>query len=128
MSKKLHRNYNFQKDYYLKSVVKYIFDHLKNPETLGKESEEELKKTIGIPTFNYKMDIPFYDYYGIFGNMQKVTLNLKLYRNDNKYPNKMFVDLVLTLGDWYGADEDDFVGYSRIFSIDVPNLDPTKKT
>ena len=118
LSKKLHRNYNFQKDYYLK-VVEYIYDHLKKPETIGKESEEKLKEKVGIPNFNYITDIPFYDYYGIFGGIQKVSFNLKLYRNDKKYPNSMFVDIVLYMGDWYGSDEDDFVG--------VSNMNPRKK-
>ena len=108
----------FQKDYYLE-VVEYIYDHLKKPETIGKESEEKLKEKVGIPNFNYKTDIPFYDYYGIFGGIQKDSFNLKLYRNDKKYSNSMFVDIVLYMVDWYGSDEDDFVG--------VFNMNPRKK-
>ena len=51
---------------------------------------------------------------------QKVIYDLSLYK-PIKSSNKVYIDIIITIQDWYGADEDDFIGNNSLYPQEKHN-------
>ncbi len=110
ISKDLHINYAFQKEYYTKLIVPYLCKYL--------DSNHNLKNIANYAkcyNFSNKFDIATYSFYGLMGATQHVDFDFDVYKRiDGKYH---LVDLKITIQDWYGADKDDILSKREGFSI-----------
>lgn len=102
ISKDLHNNYNFQKEYYTKLVLPFLYKNIENFVELDKMANK-------IKQYNFSnvSDIITYSFYGLMGGTQVVKFAPTIYkRHDGAY---YLVDLFITISDWYGADKDDII-------------------
>jgi hypothetical protein len=113
-SQKLHVNPTFQEYFkrYLEVVKKMIIpkrviETLNGDDIAKLFGNENSYKEKCKPNFSVINEILDYDYYGLMGGTQKISVDLEVIQTDLK---TYLVKTLMRIGDWYGSDQDDING------------------
>jgi len=122
LSKNLHGYKPFDNYYngYLK-VLKMMIEE-NTLETIDGKGIEDYFRKLKVPyrpNFSHMKDIGKYDYYGLMGNTQTITVDLEIKQIDIK---SYEVKTKMYIGDWYGADFDDINYVVKNPKGNIPSL------